>query len=281
MVSGIKNLKFKMQKCGIYRWQMIFLFFTFLFGGCAVQRRLCPPLATAEEATAVLKEYSAGLKPLKATGNCSMNYTDAEGKKVSQSFPVRIWFESARKFCLYGDVMFDPKGMSFALDGDEYWVYAKALGVFTAGRISEGSESYFASPAAFGDFLEPAGADCDSLYMVQAEEENNILVCRDNRRCITKKIFVDRCERLVKKMEYLNCSGNLVVAIELDEYKNITGRENFVFPRKLTFKYFQGQDCIDRRQIKLNSVKLWEPKHEQVKALFTPPDVNSFQKETK
>ena len=261
-----------------------FLFFIVslvFLAGCAEQKQSCPPIATMAEATAVLQEYSAGLKPLKATGSCSMNYTDEEGKKISQSFPIRIWFENTRKFCLYGDVMFDPKGMSFALDGDEYWVYAKPFGVYTTSRIGEGNENYFASPAVFLDFLEPASADCNSLYMTQADKEYNILVCRDNQRCITKKIFIDRCKRLVKKMEYLNCSGNPVVAIELDEYKNITGRENFVFPRKLTYKYFRGQNCIDQRRIKLDSVKLWQPQPGQVKALFTPPDVNSFQKEVK
>jgi hypothetical protein len=281
MVSRIQNAKFKMQNFGIRRWRMIFLSFVFLFAGCVAQNRSCPPIATAQEATAILQEYSASLKPLKATGSCVMNYTDQEGKKVSQSFSIRIWFVSSAKFCLYGDVAFDPKGMSFAMDGDKYWVYAKPFGVFTTGRISKGNEDYFSSPAVFLDFLEPAGAGCDSLYMTQADKENNILVCRDNQRCITKKIFIDRCKQLVKKLEYLNCSGNPVVAIELDEYKNITGRRNFVFPRKLTYRYFRGQENVDKRQIKLDSVKLWQPQPQQLKALFSPPDANSIQKESK
>lgn len=268
MVSRIRN-------CGI------FLFFILFTGGCAVQKPSCPPFATAAEATAALKGYSSSLKPLRATGVCNMNYMDEDGKKVSQSFPVRIWFVNTGKFCLYGDVAFDPKGMSFALDGNNYWVYAKLFGAYVTGRLNEESSNYFSSPAVFLDFLEPAGADCDNLYMSESEKGDNVLVCRDGKNCRTKKIFIDRCGHFAKKIEYLNCSGSPVVAVELDEYKETNGKGSLVFPRKLTYKYFRGQENVDRRQIKLDSVKLWQPNPAQIKALFTPPDVNSIKKETK
>ena len=260
---------------------MIFLSFVFLFGGCVAQKRSCPPFATAEEASAVLQEYSAGLKPLKAAGSCTMNYTDEKGKTFAQSFPVRIWYINSKKFCLYGDVAFDPKGMSFALDGEDYWVYAKLFGVYSTDKIDEGNGNYFSSPAVFLDFLEPASADCDNLYITEAEKNCNILICRDSKNCRTKKIFIDRCKHFVKKIEYLNCSGNPVVTVELGEYKETGGKGSPVFPRKLTYKYFQGQKCIDARQIKLDSVKLWQSNPAQLKALWTPPDVNSLKKETK
>ena len=87
----------KNQNCEIRLWRMSSLYlifyllsFIFLFVGCVAQKRNCPPLATADEAAAVLKEYSTGLKPLKATGNCTLNYTNEKGEKFAQSFPVRI-----------------------------------------------------------------------------------------------------------------------------------------------------------------------------------------------
>jgi hypothetical protein len=274
-----------MNKTFLFRQAIGRLFFLFLLSvfltGCAAQKRSCPPFATAAEATAVLKEYSAGLAPLKATGRCNMNYTDEEGKKISQSFPVRIWFVNSHKFCLYGDVMFDPKGMSFALDGNEFWVYAKLFGVYVRGKIDERIENYFTSPAVFLDFLQPIDADCNSLYMADADKSCNILICRDNQTCRSKKIFIDRCRRLIKKIEYLDCSGNPAVAIELDEYKKAAGGGSLVFPRKLTYRYFLKRNRLDQRQIKLDSVKLWQTNPAQLKALFSPPDVNSFQKETK
>ncbi len=274
-----------MNKTSLFRQAVGSLFFLFLLSvflaGCVVQKRSCPPITTTAEAAAILKEYSNGLQAFKATGNSNMNYTDKEGKKISQTFPVRIWFVNSSKFCLYGDVAFDPKGMSFALDGDDFWVYAKLFEVYVTGKISEAEGDYLAGPAIFLDFLQPVGADCDSLYMADAEKDYNILICGDSKRCRTKKIFIDRCSRFVEKIEYLNCSGNPIVVVELDDYKNVAGEKGFSFPRRLTYEYFRGQKPVDSRQIKLNSVKLWQPNPAQLKALFTPPDAGKFQKEAK
>ncbi len=268
-----------MQNCGVRRWRMIFLSFVFLFGGCAAQKRSCPPFATAAEASAVLKEYSAGLKPLKATGSCSLNYTDEKGQRFAQSFPVRIWFENSKKFCLYGDVMFDPKAVCFVVTGDKYWTYVKPFGIYVTGRTDTESEDYFSNPLVLVDFLEPVSSDCLNVAMANSKD-NNILVCEDSRGHTSKKIFIDRCENFVKKVEYLNCSGNPILVIESDEYKNIAGGK-ISFPRKLVYRRFEGQRCSDWMRIKIDSVKLWQANPEQVKALFTPPDVNSLIKEVK
>ena len=273
-----------MNKISLLRQAIGGLFFLFLcsifLAGCAAQKRNCPPLKTAEEATAILKEYSANLKPLKATGNCTLNYTNEKGEKFVQSFPVRIWFQSGRKFCLYGDVMFDPRGVCFAVTGYEYWTYAKTFGVYIKGQINTATDDYFSNPLVLVDFLEPVSADCNSLYMANAEKGCNILVCRNSGLCKAKKIFIDRCEHFVKKVEYLNCSGNLVLVAELDEYKNVA-QAGFSFPHKLVYRHFNGQKGSNLMQIKLDSVKLWQANPEQLKALFSPPGANSIQKEIK
>jgi hypothetical protein len=100
-------------------------------------------------------------------------------------------------------------------------------------------------------------------------------MCRDDEICGTKKILMDRCNRKVRKIEYLNCSGNLVLEVEADEYKNVKGVKRLLFPRRLSYKYFKGGQCTDQREIKLNSVQLWDAEAKQVDALFTPPDVNN------
>jgi hypothetical protein len=283
-----------MNKTSLLRQAIGGLFFLFLcsifLAGCAAQKRSCPPLKTAQEAAAILKEYSANLKPLKATGNCILSYTNEKGEKFAQSFPVRIWFQSSRKFCLYGDVMFDPRGVCFAVTGDEYWTYAKPFEMYIKGKINTSADDYFSNPLVLVDFLEPVSADCNSLYMADSADAKamadksqkgcNILVCRDSGLCRAKKIFIDRCGHFVKKVEYLNCSGNLVLVAELDEYKNVA-QADFSFPHKLVYRHFDGQKGSNLMQIKLDSVKLWQANPEQLKALFSPPDVNSIQKEAK
>jgi hypothetical protein len=295
MDKEIEKSKIKSKNCGIRLWRMISLFFIFYFlsfilfiGGCAVQKRACSPLSTASQASAVLTEYAGGLKPLRATGNCSLNYKDEKGKNVTQSFPVKIWFESSKRYCLYGDILFDPKGMSFAVNGSKYWVYAKPFGVYAKGEIDENSGKYFSNPAVFLDFLQPLDSVCDSVSMTNSDSIYDVLICRDVKSCVQKKIFMDRCDHFVRKIEYYDCSDNPALVVELDDYKKAAGMKSLVFPRKLTYSYFaaadkyQGQSCSDRREIKLNSVKLWRPSESQLKALFSPPEVNSSEnKETK
>ena len=258
---------------------MIFLSSIFLFGGCAVQRRSCPPFATAAEASAVLKEYSAGLKPFKATGSCSLNYTDEKDQRFAQSFPVRIWFESNKKFCLYGDVLFDPKAVCFAVTGDKFWVYAKPFNLYIIEKNGVKNEDYFSNPAILVDFLEPLGEGYSEIVLADSKD-NGILVCEDNRGYIRKKVFIDRCSRVVKKIEYFDCTEKPVFVVEADEYKKAK-EANFSFPHKLNYKYYDRQKGNNKMQIKLDSIKSWQANPEQVKALFTPPDANSFIKEIK
>ncbi|MGA2916483.1 MAG: hypothetical protein ABSE89_10700 [Sedimentisphaerales bacterium] len=259
---------------------LFFLFFCSIFlAGCAAQKRSCPPLATTDEAIAVLKEYSANIRPLKATGNCTLNYTNENGEKFAQSFPVRIWYQSSGKFCLYGDVMFDPKGICFAVSNYQYWSYAKPLKMYIKGNIGEKTDDYFANPLILIDFLNPISSDCNSLYMAQSEKNCNILVCPDSG-CKAKKIFIDRCEHFVKKIEYLSCSGNTELIIESDKYKKVAGG-NFSFPHKLVYRHFDNPGSSNLMQIKLDSVKLWQTNPKQLKALFAEPDVNSIQKEAR
>jgi len=266
----------------------------FFAGGCAVQKRTCPPLKSTTEATAVLKEYSAGLKPFKATGNCVMSYINEKGEKFAQSFPVRMWYLDNQKFCFYGDVMFDPKGVCFVVTGGRYWAYAKPLGVHIKGEIDAAGEDYFSNPALLVDFLQPVDSNYDKISI-----SKNVMVYRNEQNGKQKKIFIDSCGKVVKKIEYFSHRDikatestedteifkfdrdeKLVLVIDADEYKNVKGSE-FTFPYKLMYKYFDNKKGSNQMEIKFDSVQNWQGKPEQIKALFTEPDANDFKKETK
>ncbi|MBN1786880.1 MAG: hypothetical protein JW806_00630 [Sedimentisphaerales bacterium] len=239
-----------------------------------MQKRICPPVSTTSAASAALREYAGSLRPVRATGNCKITYQDQQDKDVTQSFGVRLWFESSDRYCLYGDVMFDPKGMSFAVNNGKYWVYAKMFNVYLKGDIDKNSRNYISNPAVFLDFLNPLDSGCNSVDMAASAGIHDILICRGISSCGQKRIFMDRCDHFVRKIEYYSCSDSPVLTVELDDYKKLAEAENLVFPRKLTYSYYQGQICVDRREIKLNSVKLWRPGEKQIEALFTPPEAD-------
>ena len=175
------------------------------------------------------------------------------------------------------------------MNGDEFWVYAKPFDLYITEKNGVKNEDYFSNPAVLVDFLEPLGEECSEIVLADSKD-NSILTCKDNRGYTSKKIFIDRCSRVVKKIEYFNSAEKPAFVVEADEYKNVdkensafakASADKFSFPRKLNYKYYDKQKGSNEMQIKLDSVKLWQQQPEQVKALFSPPDVNIVPKETK
>lgn len=68
--------------------------------------------------------------------------------------------------------------------------------------------------------------------------------------------------------------------IEAQDYKTVGG-SNFSFPQKLVYHFAKKSKDKHFLEIKLDSVKLWQPRPEQVEILFTPPDANEIKKNGK
>jgi len=67
------------------------LLLVLFFAGCAVQpMRHCPGKTTADEAIAALKSHREKAVPVRATGQCLLQY-HAEGKVSKENFPVNLW----------------------------------------------------------------------------------------------------------------------------------------------------------------------------------------------
>jgi hypothetical protein len=285
-ISKIKN-----QRCGVRlrrtasSFFIFYLLFFIFLTGCVSQRKIkqpaCPPILSEQQVSASLEQYAGSLKPFKATGRCVLKFKDEKKRQTSESFPVRLWFGSREKFCVYGDVNFDPKGFCFAVDGEDFWVYVKPMGVYITGRknepVSDDNSGAFFSPVTIIDFLNPLETDCADKRASDFDDKLSVLVCRDEQGCVRKAVYLDRCDKLARKIEYFNCGKKQPVVVELDEYRK-TAECNFLFPHKLVYKNMRGQDCRASMEIKLDSVKLWQPSVQQTNALFSRPDPNGFKK---
>jgi hypothetical protein len=284
---GIKN-----QKCGIRFHVMasLILMFNVLFfiSGCVPQKRSCQPILNAVQGQQTLSNYYANVKPFRATGVCTVNLLGENGKRLKQSFPVRIWYLNSDKFCMYGDVIFNPQAICFAVSDGIYWIYAKPINLYINGVIDYSNTSYneiFANPGLLVDFLRPLGADS---FAGETAFANNILISSKDEK--SKKIYIDKCEKAVRKIEYFNCDlldknskcGNkkAVLVINAGKYEQLKDGP-FSFPHKLKYEYYDRKNGKSQMEIKLDSVKLWQPEEQQIKALFTPPMENNLKKESK
>jgi len=271
-----QKLNIKNQKCRIPFHGMTSLYFIFnilyliFVTGCVQQKRSCPAFADASEAQKILADYAASVKSFRATGNCSLNYFNEKGEKFSQAFPIRLWYIDSTKFCIYGDVVFNPKGVCFAVSDGIYWVYAKPMGVYETGAVNGGSGNIFSNPALLVDFLRAEDSECEKIALAK-----NGIVCRGGQ----KKIFVDMCVGAANKIVYVGQNSKPVLVIDAEKYEKVKDG-NFLFPCNLSYEYYDKKNCKNRMEIKLDSVKLWQPEQQQIKALFTPPTENEF-KESK
>ncbi|MEN6386697.1 MAG: hypothetical protein ABFD79_16075 [Phycisphaerales bacterium] len=249
-------------------------FFIFFVGGCG-QQRICPGLANAVEGRQMLADYAASVKPVRATGNCTLSYVNEKGEKFSQAFPMRFWYVNNEKFCIYGDVLFNPKGVCFAVNDGIYWAYAKPLGIYVKGNVDRAGEDYFSNPALLLDFLNTPNSQCDRI----AFSKNGIL-CRDREKHKQKKIYIDTCSKAANKIIHTGQNSKAVLIINAEKYEKVKDAE-FLFPNKLNYEYFDKKNGKNKLEIKLDSVKLWQPEEKQIKALFTPPEANEIKKEAK
>ena len=246
------------------------VFYILFVSGCVQQKRTCPALANAIEGQKILADYSVGVRPIRATGNCSLNYINEKGEKFTQTFPIRIWYIDSGKFCIYGDVLFNPKGVCFAVSDGIYWVYARPMGIYVKGAVNTAGDDYFSNPALLVDFLCAEESECERIAF-----SKNGIVCRDGQ----KKIFIDTCSRTANKIIYVGQNSKPVFVINAEKYEKVKD-SNFLFPYNLSYEYYDKKSGKNQMEIKLDSVKLWQPEEQQTKALFTPPMENEF-KESK
>ncbi|MCE5341109.1 MAG: hypothetical protein LLF92_08285 [Planctomycetaceae bacterium] len=269
---GIKYQKFGIPLCGTTSFYVLCSIFYVLFvTGCGPPKRSCPALADAVEGQKFLADYAAKVKPLRATGSCTLNYINEKGEKFTQSFPIRIWYIDSGKFCIYGDVFFNPRGVCFAVSDEKYWVYAKPMGISVKGAVNSAGDDYFSNPALLVDFLRAEDSECEKIAFTK-----NGIVCQAGQ----KQIFIDTCTGTVNKIIYVGQNSKPLLVIDAEKYEKVSDSD-FLFPCSLGYEYYDKKNGKNRMEIKLDSVKLWHPEEQQTKALFTPPVENEFKESKK
>jgi hypothetical protein len=214
-----------------------------------------------------LREYSASIRPIRATGSCTLKYREKKNKLTATSFPVRLWFENDEKFCLYGDVLFDPKGIGLVINGQDFWAYSKPMEFYIEGKKNNPADAKIGRtifcPAVIFDFLNPLGNDASLIG------SSSIIKCSGNGKI--KKVYLERCDKLVGKIEYLDGIGRVSATAKLSDYKKAADA-NFHFPHKIIYICGKSEKDSDSMDIKFDSVRLWQPNDKQIEALFSRPD---------
>lgn len=248
--------------------------------GCAQMRkavRICPGKESVAESLSSLRVQSENATPLKADGQCLLQYYAGDKKPKRENFPVKLWVNPPVEIYMQGDVAFDPKGVAVGSNKDEFWlaVKLKEVSSFWWGRWSkkEYPEKLMISPKLVLEALGAAAVGDDEGWSLSNEGAFDVLTKQEDG-IETRKIYINNCDYLVRKIEYFGGDDRAAIIVELDKYKEIS--KNFFVPSVVRIVNRASGNKEDSVQITFSSVKSVNFTDKQRGRLFIRPQPQGF-----
>ena len=207
-----------------------------ILAGCDSQIRqpldVCPGQKSVTEALAALKSQSQNVVPLRANGQCRVEYS-VEGKKKQQreNFAVKLWANPPVEIYLQGDKALVPKAIVLGSNEREFWlsISPKEISKHWWGYWSEQdlSEGLLINPRTLLESLGIGELETQKDWSLSNEGPYDVLAKRD-QGVIIKKIYVYSCDYRARRIEFFNRDGQVVAGAELDRYKEVS--DGFYIP---------------------------------------------------
>jgi hypothetical protein len=252
-----------------------------ILGGCApVQQRIvevCPGAQSAQQALSLLKSNWENAASIKANGTAHICYYDDGLHK--ENFPVKLWANPPAEVYMQGDVAFDAKGITFGSNKDEFWlaIRPKEVSSYWWGQWSKQAcfKGLVVSPKLMLEALGIMEITADENWSLSKEDGFDVLSKRNNRDTIVKRIYVDACGYLVRKIEYFDADKPVAVA-ELDKYKEVA--VGFFVPAVIKIVAYAADDGNSISiTVSLSSIKSTDFTEKQRGRLFTRPSPQGFE----
>jgi hypothetical protein len=262
------------------------LFFNFalailILTGCApqIQRpmRVCPRAESAADLLSLLSSRSQNAVSFKANGQCCLQYYD-QGKPHKESFPVKLWVNPLAEVYLQGDIAFDAKGLVLGSNEREFWlsIRPKEINTYWWGQWPEaaGIEGLVISPKVVLEALGlGVGGEEDNNWYLSSKNGFDILTSRKDG-VVMKKIYIDRRNCQVKRVEYFGDSSEALLVTELSKYEEVS--DGFSVPTIIEMVRHSKDGKEDSVRIDLKSLKSAGLSEKLRNLIFTRPKPQGF-----
>jgi hypothetical protein len=255
----------------------------FFLSGCGPQRREPKPVLgvrkSAAEALSVLRSRSQHTGPLKANGQCLWQYY-IDGKRRKENFAVKLWVNPPAEVYMQGDVGFNPRGIVLGSNASVFWLLIKPeLSRYSWGKWSEQETSggLMVVPKTLDEALGIVEVVDEKRWSLSKEGGYDVLIRRNDKGGIARKLYINRRDYLIRKIEYFDVNGNVLALAELDKYKDVT--EDFFVPTVIKIMMYGEDDAEDSDSITLNlkSVKSTNFSDKKRSAFFTLPPTKGYE----
>jgi hypothetical protein len=254
--------------------------FVVTIAGCAqqeiVKKEICPPSKNLHQIMEHLATRSEQAQPIRTNGN--MTYTGfVDGKKESkENLDIRLRFYPPDRLYLRGNSILGEE-LCLGVNARDFWLRIKTNppSAYWFGRRDDMAgcgSSLFLGPESL---LEAMGViDVSGNWQLDAETGMYVLVKTDDGGRAVKKIYIDRCTDLPKRIEYLGQRGETVLAIEMAGFT--MGKDGIVVPAEISITGFEDEQITSIIDITLTNIKLFKPTQAQLEGeLFKLPRADS------
>ena len=252
-----------------------------LIVGCAKPKvrpaQICPE-RTLTEAIAALDQRRDQAKPVSANGTVGFSRYEDEKKVQQENLNMTLRLYPPYNLFLRAD-FFGSETLRLGTNQQEFWFR------FKAGQISRyywgqredivncGGELPFGPDT----LLEALGIiETDAEWVLSSDAVFDVLTAKSESGKPSKKLFINRCDYTVKRLEYFDNSGAPIAEVVLEDYTD--GKDGIIVPKEIEVTSYDGGVRAAVIKVVLRNVKLFEPSEKQLKGkLFERPDEKGFE----
>ncbi len=253
-----------------------------IFAGCApeIQKpvEIVPGKESAAEALSVLKARSQNAVSLLARGRCVFEYYDPENKKrKKEKLAVIVLMKPPVEIYLQGDATLVPKAIKLGSNEREFWLLMRPneISTYWWGTWSEqnSSQGLMINPRTLFDALGFLEIKAEETWSLSNEGAFDVLTKQD-REVIIKKMYINRRDYLIGKIEYYDSKGRALALAELKDYKEVS--EGYFVPASIKIIAYNQDSGAEPLGITLNlkTIKPKEFSERQQKLFERPPPGN-------
>lgn len=215
-----------------------------VLAGCTPQIRqpseICPGKATVAEALAALQSHSQNIVPMRANGQCRLEYYLEEKKEPQrENFDVRLWVNPPLEIYLQGNKALVPKAIVLGSNEREFWLSIKPKEISTHwwGNWAEQdlSKGLLINPRTLLESLGIEEVKTQRNWSLSNEGPYDIIAKKEDG-VIIKKIYIYCCDYRVRKIEFFDRDGQAVADAELGNYKEVS--DGFSIPSLIIIKTY-------------------------------------------
>jgi len=241
-----------------------------------------PPLAplagkqNIHEAVAALNAHRQRIVPIRAGGNCRVEWYDSDGKLKRENPSIQLRMVPPDLLYFNGDIL-GNEVVRFGTDPQEFYFRIKPREISSYWWGLRGTAQRCRSGGILNpeSVLEALGiVEIDTNWTLVQGEGYDVLTLSDFAGVPIKRVYVDWRDYLVRSIEYFDAYGRLVVGAAMGGYG--VDSAGIPVPTQIAVQYYQEGGGLSFNMT-LRGVRPFEPTDTQLRGLFKRPDADGFE----